>query len=132
MHFYESWIHVAMYLLRDRFEPVCALPDSGTFIFRCKAGPEENELRFPDNVNELAPELIEDAYDWAAGLVPEEQRDTIAAAHTMMYVHRSDFKQAVELFKRYCTRGSYGDSREFATMTDYVAATHGIDLRTRI
>jgi hypothetical protein len=130
MHFYESWIHVAMYVLRDCFEPVCALPDSGTFIFRCKARPDENELRFPDKVSKLAPELIEDAYDWAAGLVSEEHRDTIAAAHTMMYVHRLEFNRAVELFERYCTRGPYGRSGEFGTMADYVAAIHGVDLRT--
>lgn len=129
MHFYESWIHVAMYLLRDRFEPVCALPDSGTFIFRCKTRPDADELRFPEKVADLPRELIEDAYEWAAGLVPPEQRDTIAAAHTMMYVHRAEFNRAMDLFERYCTRGLYHASAEFATMANYVATYCAMDLR---
>lgn len=132
MHFYEGWIHVAMYLLRNRFEPICALPDSGTFIFRCKTEPEADELLFPEKVADLPRELIEDAYEWAAGLVPPEYRDTIAAAHTMMYVHRTEFTRAIDLFERYCTRGLYHSSAEFAVMANYVATNCAVDLRRQL
>jgi hypothetical protein len=129
MHFYEGWIHVAMYQLRDCYVPVCVLPDAGTVIFRCRKEPSRRELDFPRSVNELPVELIEGAYSWALRIVPEEHRDKIAAAHTMMYVHRADWEAAGRLLDRYQGHGPYRESHEFKMMLDYLLIDRGITLK---
>ncbi len=128
MHFYEGWIHVSMYQLRDCYVPVCALPDAGTVIFRCRKEPGRKELDFPSSVSELPVELIEEAYSWARNVVPEEYRDKIAAAHTMMYVHRADWETARRLLHDYHGHGPYRESREFQMMLDYLLADRGVTL----
>jgi hypothetical protein len=131
MHFYESWIHVSMYQLRDSYVPLYALPDAATVIFRCRKEPSRQELDFPGSVSDLPVELIEEAYAWALRIVPEEHRDKIAAAHTMMYVHRADWETARRLLDRYQVNGPYRQSREFKMMLDCLKSDRGVTLDTR-
>lgn len=128
MHFYEGWIHVAMYQLRDCYVPVYALPDAATVVFRCRKKPSLERLDFPRTVRKLPVNLIEDAYAWALEMVPAEHRDKIAAAHTMMYVHRNELETARRLLDRYHGNGPYGQSREFKMMLDYLRTDWAITL----
>ena len=128
MHFYEGWIHVAMFKLRSFFSPLCAVPDSGTFVFRCDRRPEGDALDFPESVASLPGELVDDAFAWSLDLTPEESRDKVAAAHTMMYVHRSDTETARRLFHGYCVLGPYGHSKGFGDMIEYLKVDRGIVL----
>lgn len=129
LHFYEGWIHVAMYHLRRCFAPVIALPGSGTFVFRCRCQPRPEELDFPASVSDLSPDLIEEAYSWTFQLVPEAYHDKIAAAHTMMYVHRRELDKAERLLKNYDTERRYSGSHEFGMMLDYLREEQGVVFR---
>ena len=128
MHFYEGWIHVTMFKLRSFFSPVCAIPDSGTFVFRCDRQPGGDALDFPESVASLPASLVEESFAWALDLTPGENRDKIAAAHTMMYIHRGDTETARRLFHGYCVQGPYGKSTGFRDMINYLKEDRDIVL----
>jgi hypothetical protein len=128
LHFYEGWIHVTMFKLRKFFTPLCAIPDSGTFVFRCDRRPEGDALDFPEKVSALPGELVEESFAWALSLPLADGRDKVAAAHTMMYVHRGDVESARRLFHGYCVQGPYGKSPGFIDMVNYLKEDRGIVL----
>lgn len=126
LHFYEGWIHVAMFQLRSYFTPLGILPDSGTFLFRCDKRPEGKALEFPEKVASLPADLVEDALAWALKLVPGEGRDKVAAAHTMLYFHRNDLETARRLYAGY--KGTFGNSSGFRDMITYLKDDRGVVL----
>ncbi len=127
-HCYESWIHIAMFLLRDCFQPVCEIPIGASYVFRCRKEIPSGDLDYPDSVKEFPVDLIEKAYAWNLNLVSEPERDKIAAAHTMVYVHREEIDQARKLFRNYCAFGPFRTSSEFQTMNDWLKEDRGLDL----
>lgn len=88
LHFYESWVHVIQFLLKDYFEPLAAVDGSGAFVFKCvKAVPESAcNMNFPLK-DSWGDDLIEEAFDWSRGIVGEQNRSAVDAAQVMMYVH---------------------------------------------
>ncbi|MGQ9832068.1 MAG: hypothetical protein ACUVQI_10890 [Thermochromatium sp.] len=115
VHFYHGWIHVSLYLLRDYLELVYEVPSSTALLFKCTREIPPTALDLPATPRDMSPELIDEAFDWNMSLVSQPLRHAIAAAHTMMYVHRDDIPRARELRRRYLV-GEYAHSPEFQSM----------------
>jgi hypothetical protein len=101
MHFYESWVHISAYRLRDYIAPVYEVLDAGSFVFKCLRAPPGNLLGFEKSIAEVEDSEIDAAYDWAIGLLDPRTRNVLAAAHTMAYVHKKDFSRAIDLYAAY-------------------------------
>lgn len=101
MHFYESWIHVSCYRLRDYIKPVFVVPDSGSLILKVCDSPPAETLAFESSMADISAEEIEATYKWAFGLVEKKAKNVIAAAHTMAWFHRGDVDRATGLYADY-------------------------------
>jgi hypothetical protein len=101
MHFYESWVHISAYRLREYISPVYEVLDSGSLIFKCLRLPPECLLGFEESISQVEDTEIDAAYSWALGLVDPRTRNVIAAAHVMAYVHKKDISRAIDLYTVY-------------------------------
>ncbi|NEX18792.1 hypothetical protein G3480_00380 [Thiorhodococcus mannitoliphagus] len=126
VHFYHGWIHVSLYLLRDYLELVYEIPDSTALLFKCKKAIPPEALAFPATAEAMEEDLIEEAFAWNMKLVKPHLRHAVAAAHTMMYVHRDQMPRARELRRRYLA-GGYAGSHAFQSMAEFTAWLKPVD-----
>lgn len=120
LHFFHSWIHVSMFQLRHYFDFIYEVPASDMVIFKCKKKIPASALKFPTIARDLSRGLIDDAYDWNFTLIGKESWDRLAAAKTMMFVHRGEREEARCLYLNY-TSGEYCNSLEFQRMKDFTS-----------
>ena len=118
LHFYEAWVHVIQFLLRDYFEPVTPIDGSGAFVFRClKEVPADLcTLRAPlkDSWSDV---LVEEAFAWSKGIVGEENQAVVTAAHVMMYAHLERWELAEGIYRKF--GGLFPDSPAMAELRAY-------------
>ena len=100
-HFYEGWIHLAMYRLRESFTPVFQVSAGGTVVFKCIGEMDPQNLAFPHDVKDFSDAFIDEAYDWSLSIIEPGAHDAVAASHTMMYVHRKNPEKARRLLTHY-------------------------------
>ena len=101
MHFYESWVHISAYRLREYIVPIFEVLDSGSVVFKCLEIPPESLLGFESSIVEVQDSEIDAAYEWALGLLDPRTRNVLAAAHVMAYIHKKNFSRAQELYTLY-------------------------------
>jgi hypothetical protein len=96
-HFYTSWIHLIHYRLRDHFEKVASLPNSGTVVFKyTKAFPPES-LRKTYSFADFSDAEVEAAFEFSLRQVDADQmarRQAVMAAKVMVFVHKNDPERA--------------------------------------
>ena len=100
-HCYESWIHLAMFRLRESFTPVFQIPAGATVVFKCTGEIDPDALAFPHSVSEFSDDFIDEAFEWSLSIVDPGGRDAVAACHTMTYIHRKDPEKARLLLNHY-------------------------------
>lgn len=100
-HFYEGWIHLAMYRLRASFTPVFQVSAGGTVVFKCIGDMDPEALAFPHDVMGFSDAFIDEAYEWSMSINPPGAHDAVAASHTMMYIHRKNPEKARRLLDDY-------------------------------
>ena len=116
LHFFHSWIHVTMYLLRDCFEWVFEVPESDTVVFRCVRPVPARD--FPESLAGFSSAEIGAAFDWAEQHVSAARRDMIAAARAMAHLHRGETEMGKELVQR-AMAGEYAGSVAFQRLKEF-------------
>lgn len=94
-HFYESWIHLTHYRLREYFRLIHIVPHSQSFVF-------EYVKKLPDELLKTSykPSLFSDkevdlAFEYSIGLTDDEDvQAAIAASKVMHFVHAGDIDKA--------------------------------------
>ena len=71
VHHTTPWIHLLMYRLRDCFEPVEHVEDSGTVIFRLIRPIEPERARGPWSIGSFSDDEIEAAFAYSRQWVSE-------------------------------------------------------------
>ena len=130
MHFYEGWIHISMFKMRNYFKPVVEISNGGTFVFKCLKQPDADSLSFPESVSEIPADMITETYKWVDSIISPAQRHKMVAANIMMHFHRNDLESAARMFKDNYINGPFQESSEFKMMDTYLKDDRGVDLAT--
>lgn len=86
-HYWEGWIHLLQYRLRDCFEPIYDVPLSGSFAFRLTAPLPDWVAAEPLRLEEVGRDEIDAAFDYSSSLVGDEGKIRIAAGKAMLLLH---------------------------------------------
>lgn len=119
---YEGWITLSMFSLREYFTPVCEV--GAGLVFRCDQEVPTAKLTFPLTSAEIAPDWIEDAFDWSFSITSEERHHEVAATKIMMMVHAGRLDEAANLYQALEPR--YPGSYSFTWMTEYLRDHRGL------
>jgi hypothetical protein len=130
LHFYETWIHIAMYRLRHYFDWIYQVPDAGSVVFKCRHSIPKVDCAFPESMQQISDGEIEDVYHWLFEMLNTETHEIAAAAHIMSYIHKKDTATAKRLYKRYVKQYPFDSkaSSQMKRLTDYVTRFALIDL----
>lgn len=95
-HFYESWIHLLMYRLRDYCVPLFAIPDSSSFVFRVSKAMDTAILEKACEFSTFDRNEIDAAFAYSAGLYENSRKAEVMAAKVMLYIHfaNEEYKKA--------------------------------------
>jgi hypothetical protein len=96
-HYYTSWIHLIHYRLRDHFEKVASLPESGTVVFKYTSAFPLESLRRTYSFADFSDAEVEAAFEFSLSQVDADQlarRQAVMAAKVMVSVHKSDPERA--------------------------------------
>lgn len=128
LHFYEAWVHVIQFLLRDHFRPITPIDGSGAFIFQCvKEIPREKCLLQPPLSETWSDELIDEAFAWSQGIVGLDHQHAVFASHVMMYAHLNRWDNAERVYRDGI--GSHpADSHAIKGLLSYVESQFGRNL----
>ncbi|BDE05066.1 hypothetical protein WPS_03420 [Vulcanimicrobium alpinum] len=116
LHFYEGWITLSMYRLRDYFTPVCEV--GAAVAFRCEEQPPNASLTFPLDSKKIDAAWIDEAFAWSRSVISEQHHHEVAATHVMTLVHANRLEDAARAYHAGAAR--YPGSYSFAWMTDYL------------
>ena len=93
-HFFEPWIHILQYRLREFFRPVLHIQDSPSFIFQLTKKLPHDLVKINIKSEVILIEEIENAFDYSLSLVEEEPaRQNIYAAKIYCMFACSFFKE---------------------------------------
>lgn len=126
LHFYEGWITLSMYQLREYFQLILELPNSAGVVFRCLDSIPEEALEFPVDSSEISLDWITEAFAWSFSMISEERHDVIAATHVMMLVHSKRIEEAQREFETYTA--IYPESLSLRQTMRYARVNLNIDL----
>jgi hypothetical protein len=126
LHFYEGWITLSMYRLRDYFSHICTIEGSMGVVFQCRKAIPPEMLSFPEKSTEIGLDWIDEAFDWSFRLIDEKHHHEIAATKVMMLVHSERWDDAKRLYAEYC--GRYTGSPAMADLHQYVSEHRRMDL----
>ncbi|MCD8481415.1 MAG: hypothetical protein LR015_01285 [Verrucomicrobia bacterium] len=126
--FYESWVHVIQYLLKDCFTPLTPVYGSGAFVFKCvKQVPLHLCLWDKPLAETWSDALLEEAFAYSHHICRDGLEFAAAAAHVMMYVHFNRLEQAKRLYRQYAP--AFSDSHSFKELYDYCLHSLQINLK---
>jgi hypothetical protein len=123
LHFYEGWITLSMYKLREYFTRVCEV--GAAVVFRCDQRVPESALAFPLDSATISRDWIDDAFDWSFSVIGESHHHEVAATKVMMLVHSKRLDEAARLYREYVVR--YPGSYSFGWMTEYLKSDRNLE-----
>ena len=98
-HYYTPWIHQVQYRLRDHFEPIHNVHNSGSMAFRC-TNKIENDFTWLNGLKSWTEEEINAAFAYSLSVIGNESdvdKDEVLAAKIMYYVHSDRISEAKAL-----------------------------------
>lgn len=126
LHFYEGWITLSMYNLREHFDKV---HETGASVaFRCSKAIPVGKAVFPLDSQAISREWIDEAFDWSYSIIGEPHHHEVAATKIMMLIHTGRWEEARRLYREGCLK--YPSSYSFKWLFDYIKDDRGIDLTT--
>jgi hypothetical protein len=95
-HYYESWIHLLMYRLRDYCLPWHAIPESSSFVFRVAKQMDARILEKACDFSAFDRNEIDAAFAYSTQLYEQSRRSELMAAKVMLYIHfaNEEYKKA--------------------------------------
>lgn len=124
LHFYEAWVHVIQFLLRDYFEPILPIEGSAAFVFRCtrEVPPEACVLKSP-LTESWSNDLVEEAFAWSRSIVGAAHEPIVHSAHVMMYAHLERWEEAERAYRDHAAK--FADNYSVVDLRDYVRDNFG-------
>lgn len=122
LHFYEGWITLSMYALRDYFTVRGEM--GAAVVFRCEREIPGEKLAFPLVSTVFERSYIEEAFDWSYSVIAEAHHHEVTATKIMMLVHAGLIDDAAEVYRAAVPR--YPGSYSFSWMTDYLRDDRGL------
>jgi len=104
-HYYEIWIHLIHYKLRDYFEFLSESSDSCTVAFRYAHPIPQKQFETVWQFEEFTDAEIDAAYHYSLGLVGAAKQANVAAAHVAAYLHLNRLAPAQERLDTYLKQG---------------------------
>lgn len=100
-HYYESWIHLIHYRLRDFFRLVHIVPGGGSFVFEYVKQIPDKLFTTSYDASLFSDEEVDLAFDHSMNLATDaETQAAIAASKVMHFIHLRDTAKArIELAK---------------------------------
>lgn len=105
-HYYESWIHLAHYRLRNYFQLVHIVPQSQSFVFQCtkQIPPELLTLSYKSSL--FSDEEVDLAFAHSMNLTTDSRTQAaIAASKAMHFIHLGNFARAQSELDEFQSRG---------------------------
>jgi hypothetical protein len=94
-HFYEPWIHLTHYRLRDYFRVVHIVPHSQSFVFEYVKKLPDELLTASYEPSLFSDEEVDVAFEYSISLTSDrETRTAIAASKVMHFIHVGDTNKA--------------------------------------
>jgi hypothetical protein len=121
-HYYTSWIHLIHYRLRDHFEKVASLPESGTVVFKHTSAFPLESLRRTYSFADFSDSEVEAAFEFSLRQVDADQlarRQAVMAAKVMVSVHKNDPERACRELAALAAQG-WAIEGELKTVQDEV------------
>jgi len=94
--FGESFIHIAMFRLREWFEPVFQVPNGTTCAFICKR-PVEVPPPMPLSYDDISLEEIDDAFLWSSTFVDDLARQVLPLGQAWLLHEKGETALAREI-----------------------------------
>ncbi|MGP8091121.1 MAG: methyltransferase domain-containing protein, partial [Syntrophobacteraceae bacterium] len=105
-HFYTYWVHLIHYRLRDSFELVADLPESGGVVFRVVRKFDPQLLLPVYGDSGFSDSEVEAAFDHSLLFVQDHKMiPTLYAAKAMAFCSRNDLRRAEEILDAAHSRG---------------------------
>ena len=101
----EPWVHLINYRLREYFDPLYHVPNSGSMVFRLRTHIPEDVLSITYSYDSFSPEDIDAAIAYSVGLVSAPLRPDVLAVKVLIHVHRGDLVAARQLLDQYRAQG---------------------------
>jgi hypothetical protein len=120
LHFYEAWVHVIQYLLRDYFRPLTPIDGSAAFIFQCTRAiaPDACTLARPLAAS-WSDDLIEAAFAWSKGVAGADNLPAVQAAHVMLYAHLGRWERVDQAYRAHAA--AHAGHREVLALRAHLA-----------
>jgi hypothetical protein len=100
-HYFTPWIHIIQFRLRKQFRFTHEVPESGTVAFELLERIEPSEAEQVANLEQVSDAEVEEAIQYSLGIVSNEERSPVAAAHVMHFVHAGRNADAHRLLESY-------------------------------
>lgn len=97
VHYYESWIHLVQFRLRDHFKRVHLVPSSSSVVFALTASINRETAARVCGMPDWDDAEIEEAFDWSCAQVAEGHRGHVLSAKAMAFVHHGRAARAREI-----------------------------------
>lgn len=104
-HFYTPWIHILQFRLRKYFAFLEDVPHGSTVAFKCIRQMPKHDLMTAVDFEDITTQEISDVFSYSMGLVNDDQKSAIAAAHIMFFVHGNLKSEADNLLEEYSAAG---------------------------
>lgn len=97
IHFYESWIHIMQYRLREHFQRVYQVPSSSSLVFAVSQPVTPDDAARVCGLPDWNEAEVDAAFAWSCEQVARPHYGHIRSAHAMAYVHQGNIPRAREL-----------------------------------
>lgn len=100
IHFYESWIHIMQYRLREHFQKVHQVPSSSSVVFALTKPVTPADAARVCDLPDWTDAEMDAAFAWSCEQVSAGHHGHIRSAQAMAYVHRGNTARARELVEQ--------------------------------
>lgn len=104
-HFFTGWIHLLQWSLREHFEFVDDVPNSGSVVFRYVRPIPDSLFGKRFAFEDFSDADVEAAFDYSLGLVSEDKHANILSAKAMYLIHQDRRAEATEMMRQLRTDG---------------------------
>lgn len=126
LHFYESWVTLSMYQMRDYIKCLKALPGGDAVIFEMTGTPDDSVLTFPLESTKIERVYIEEAFEWSRSIMPEDRHPEVYATECMMLFHSGRVDACKELYHKQCS--AHSELQNIRDLKRYLMNSGKVDL----
>jgi hypothetical protein len=108
-HYFTCWIHLLQYRLREYFDFIHDVPNSGTVGFSVKKSVPPEIIEAAAQITKTTDQEMLKAITYSIEMVDNTGKGNIAAAHAMHFVHGDRNEEAASLLEQYAAKYGHND-----------------------